>query len=362
MYSKLKGNIIMLLFLCYYFIQNFIILVIIERFPFLTGDITTLNIINQLTMFLIPIGIYIIIKKRDIRELFAINTLGLKNILFIVIITFLLQPVTMVINGVITLFYPNFAADYVSSMTNSPLWYMILSIAVMPAICEELMFRGVIFSEFRNENKTMVLLFPALYFGIMHLTINQFFYATFLGIVFAYFIIKTKSIFAGMVAHFVLNASQVVMLHFVTEIPGAEAIEEIPINGLVQVSSAVIAIIFWSVVAGILSPILYILIKKFNNLNKKNQDSPIFRTPMKNIDTAFELAGEEDIIEGPAAEGTFVYKGNDTDDTGFGVLLPQQEILATQKSKSKEDFWFIITFIVICLIFISITTLTNTIS
>lgn len=84
-------------------------------------------------------------------------------------------------------------------------------LAVMPAICEELIFRGVILNGLAKYGKTKAIIGSALLFALIHANIEQTIYPIVFGIVLAMMVYKTKSILPGMVAHFVNNASVIVI-------------------------------------------------------------------------------------------------------------------------------------------------------
>lgn len=100
------------------------------------------------------------------------------------------------------------------SLTSYPIWLLILNIfftAVLPAICEETAHRGMLLSQMKKFNLAKAIFLSSLLFGLLHLNIYQFFYATILGIIFAYLTILTDSIFPAMIIHFMNNALNVYM-------------------------------------------------------------------------------------------------------------------------------------------------------
>ena len=63
--------------------------------------------------------------------------------------------------------------------------YIVL-FAILPAICEELIFRGVIFNGLRkNFSDTFAVIFSALLFALMHSSVMQLAYPFIMGIIFA---------------------------------------------------------------------------------------------------------------------------------------------------------------------------------
>jgi sodium transport system permease protein len=94
------------------------------------------------------------------------------------------------------------------------LWLLVL-IALTPAICEEAVFRGVLLAGTRTRMAPWrVVLLNGLVFGAFHLS----FYTAFrllptawLGILLAWVVLRTRSIWLGALMHFVNNGSVVVM-------------------------------------------------------------------------------------------------------------------------------------------------------
>lgn len=83
-------------------------------------------------------------------------------------------------------------------------------LAVLPAICEELVFRGIVFNGLRKFGNVAAVFISALLFALAHGSAMQFFYQFALGLVLAAVVLKTGSVVASMVTHFVNNATVVV--------------------------------------------------------------------------------------------------------------------------------------------------------
>lgn len=92
--------------------------------------------------------------------------------------------------------------------------WLVLSLvvlAVVPAFCEELIYRGIIFNGFRKFGSVTAVLLSALMFALAHGSAMQFFYQFILGVVLALLVLRTGSIVVSMVAHFVNNATVIVV-------------------------------------------------------------------------------------------------------------------------------------------------------
>jgi sodium transport system permease protein len=88
---------------------------------------------------------------------------------------------------------------------------LIFVIALVPAVCEELAFRGFILSGLRHlGHKWQAIVFSALLFGLTHGILQQSLIACLLGIVLAWIAIQSRSILPGMIFHIVHNSLAVV--------------------------------------------------------------------------------------------------------------------------------------------------------
>ena len=83
------------------------------------------------------------------------------------------------------------------------------TVAILPAICEEFLHRGVILNGLKEIGIKKAILISSLMFGLLHFNINQFFYATILGMLMALVSVVSKSIYPAMIIHFINNAISV---------------------------------------------------------------------------------------------------------------------------------------------------------
>lgn len=85
---------------------------------------------------------------------------------------------------------------------------VLLMASVSPAIAEEFFFRGVVLQGFRNRlSAPVTLALTGLVFGVMHFEPLKMVPISLLGVFFATLILWTRSIWAGVFAHFANNAA-----------------------------------------------------------------------------------------------------------------------------------------------------------
>ncbi len=109
--------------------------------------------------------------------------------------------------------YPKIGLDYditeMFTTSQESSWIskiiLILTLAVTPAIFEELFFRKAIIDFTLPYGKNFALLFSALLFGLIHMNLSQGLFAFLIGLVFATIYIYTKDIKLTMIIHFINN-------------------------------------------------------------------------------------------------------------------------------------------------------------
>jgi sodium transport system permease protein len=93
-----------------------------------------------------------------------------------------------------------------------PLTWLLLSMAVAPAICEELAFRGFILSGLRRMgHKWYAIAISSILFGVAHFILQQSILAAIVGMVLGYIAVKTSSLWPAMTFHLVHNGTK--LLH-----------------------------------------------------------------------------------------------------------------------------------------------------
>lgn len=165
-------------------------------------------------IILFPFIVYCIIKKQNPLKLIRFKKIKLRTALLSVLIAFCSYPVVVFLNFVSMLFVENAMTDVMSEVLSMGLLAGLFYVAVIPAIVEETVFRGVIYNTYSKRKPIVGIFLSALLFGLMHGNFNQMPYACFLGIVMAFLMEACDSIIAPMILHFTLNASSTLISWF----------------------------------------------------------------------------------------------------------------------------------------------------
>lgn len=159
-----------------------------------------------------------LLAKIDFKKSFKVNKFTFRNLSYSFMLyvgTYFL--VNYLITSVISLFpsLENNAQLIDSMLSINNVGIALLLVAVLPAIFEELLFRGVIFNSFNKKyGFVFAMVISSLIFGVYHMNWIQGIFAFVLGLVLAYSYYKSNSIFVPMIIHFINNAFAVLMDHY----------------------------------------------------------------------------------------------------------------------------------------------------
>ena len=91
-------------------------------------------------------------------------------------------------------------------LESQPLWMLVLVVAVAPAICEEMLFRGFLFGTMKEKWKPWIaILVSGILFGVYHMSLVKTVTVSLLGIVFAYVVYVSDSILCSVLMHLCNN-------------------------------------------------------------------------------------------------------------------------------------------------------------
>ena len=84
-------------------------------------------------------------------------------------------------------------------------WAALILVSLVPAVGEELVFRGYLYRKLIRFGQLPYVLLSAFFFGSFHGNLEQFFYAFVLGCWLGYLVCRTGSVFYGMLIHLFIN-------------------------------------------------------------------------------------------------------------------------------------------------------------
>ncbi len=93
------------------------------------------------------------------------------------------------------------------AITDMPTWLYLVLVGVFAPIGEEFLFRKLLLDRVRPFGDQAAIWITAVAFGLFHLNLYQFFYATALGVLFAGVVVKTGKLWHTIVLHSFVNLS-----------------------------------------------------------------------------------------------------------------------------------------------------------
>ncbi|MBU3134558.1 CPBP family intramembrane metalloprotease [Clostridium gasigenes] len=243
---------------------------IYEKFG--VSDVRILLVLSHAIIFLIPAIIYVIVTKSSARDTFKLNKLYLKDVLLIILLGFVCQPIMTFFALITSFFFENKIGAFMTEIGSTPYILLLMLVAVLPAITEEVTIRGVVLSGYDNTNKYKAALVTGLFFGMLHLDPQQFLYATVLGFILALVVRATKSIFATAIIHFLINGTSVTMQKLINIIFGKEYLMEQATEKSVQslpINEKLIMVAVFGAIAIVFASFVYLIIRKLEERNIK---------------------------------------------------------------------------------------------
>ena len=83
--------------------------------------------------------------------------------------------------------------------------YLLAAYAIIPAICEEFIFRGILCYEYEAGGVMRAVVFSSVFFALLHFNPINIFVYLFSGVILALVLYATRSLFGAMLAHFLYN-------------------------------------------------------------------------------------------------------------------------------------------------------------
>ena len=203
-YRLLLANIFAAVMLALYGSFTILSSMVIVVAPSLPYPIAVTSAILYLFGFGLPVLIYAVYVKKltmqKVRETLSVRKLPILSILIVIAIAVFIQPVMSLIAQVSALFFNDITTVSIEGMTDMPLWLLILTSAVLPAVFEELVCRGMLMDGYKDTPVWYQILIPGLFFGFLHMNFQQISYAAVMGIYFAIILLITRSIWATMIS------------------------------------------------------------------------------------------------------------------------------------------------------------------
>ena len=166
--------------------------------------------IQQVTLIAGPPLLMGALLTTSLRQTFSLRWPGFVRLMLAGLLATSLHPLTLEFMAHTQWFFPPAppgVVELMKQLKGTNLGLALLAMAVTPAICEEIAFRGFLLSGFRRRHRvTVAVILSSFAFGVIHMIPQQVFNASLLGLILGSICVQTRSLFPGIAFHFVYNS------------------------------------------------------------------------------------------------------------------------------------------------------------
>ena len=180
------------------------------------ADIIATLIIQVLLMFALPFTLYCLfikVKPKSVFKTCNYNKINYQTVLISIALGILLFFINIIVsslfNGIISFTgyqTPIFLGSG-QEVSYDIVYFLldVLLVAVLPALCEEFLHRGLLLQGTKHSGFYRAIIISSVMFGLIHFDISKVFYATVLGLILGFVSVVAKNIWVPTIMHFVNN-------------------------------------------------------------------------------------------------------------------------------------------------------------
>ncbi len=198
-----------------------------------------MQIVNELGVFIFPVILFAYLANKDVKRYLKIGRKPKMFSLFTaVLLMYVSIPLTVWLTSINEAMHlPSFMAgienwmqaqqkandllsdNFLKDTSKSGLLINIIMIAILPAIGEELLFRGALIKLFKSwfHNVHIAIIITAIIFSAIHIQFFGFFPRLVLGIILGYLFVYSRNLWVPITAHLVNNATAVMLVYLNTK-------------------------------------------------------------------------------------------------------------------------------------------------
>jgi sodium transport system permease protein len=178
--------------------------------PTSTRDFLNMQVVTLVAFVAAPALFMAVMLTRDPRKTLLLSRPPMMTLPLAILLAIALHPVAVTLHRVLVWLYPidlSAAEGILALMREANLPQKLLVLALLPAICEELAFRGFILSGLRqNGHIWRAVLISSIFFGLAHSILQQSLAAVVIGVVLGYLAVQTGSLWPCVLFHMTHNA------------------------------------------------------------------------------------------------------------------------------------------------------------
>lgn len=210
------------------------------------------TVVLEVAVIGLPALLYLLYKNADISRVIRLNRIKMEEVFSVIGMAIFGYGIVIFVNYIwlwliskigMPIIQPNPPVE-----TGGQYFVALICIAVVPAIVEEFLFRGVILRGYERMGRKAGVIMSGLLFALLHMSIVSLPSIILLGIIISYLVQISDSIVTGMIYHFTNNAIAVTLVYISNNLLGY--LEDVPMetpDNLVNMSPEV----FWMGFIGI---------------------------------------------------------------------------------------------------------------
>jgi membrane protease YdiL (CAAX protease family)/heme exporter protein D len=245
----------------------FIIFVLVQVFGvyILSDNLLIYQVVCEIVGLALPVLCFLLVGNRA-KDNIHIKKVSIKNVLTITGITALAIPISMLLATFNTWIAENTIGvtpgleDTVVMESFSDYIMLVIVMAVVPAICEEIAFRTAFMSGLERLGKTVCFITVSLFFSLAHMIPEKIISTFALSMLLCYFIYRTGSVLASVIGHFINNFIALTITYIADLYIQTET--DIDFFETYGISEYGASFIVWSAISLLVLPVIIILIRK----------------------------------------------------------------------------------------------------
>lgn len=298
-------------------------------------------IIIQYGIILIPI--YLVMKWRGvpIKQQFRFNKISLGTGIKALAVTLFSLPLAWTLNFLLNYILVHLGIFQVQTMelgSGTGNYFIILFlVAITPGICEEFFFRGMMFTGYEQAfNKKQAIIMTGILFGLFHFNLQNLLLPTFLGMVFAWMVYTTNSIYTSMLGHTLFNAIGATTMYMQINGPKVDVSVEETISVFKEQGAIVLVVLG---VVSIISTLLMIAVAKSMKEDAMRIEPGDTLIIHNNHLQVLALEGEDILIEDNQEQR--VINRLKLDSYAYKHIKGQTQVLKSKGTRSKWNVVFV---------------------
>ena len=175
----------------------------------------------QLIVYALPTVFFCRLRGSGYAKGLRLRLFRANHLLFMLLALIAMVAGSALINLAVFRIFPDSGASTVSSaVQGQDLFFAVIALAVLPALTEDFLFRGVILTEYQSVSVPFAVIISSLLFAMMHLNPVRLPTYFFCGILLAIVAYATRSVFAPMIVHLLNNIAALFLDRFVYNVAG----------------------------------------------------------------------------------------------------------------------------------------------